>query len=166
MSIHFTSAADRKDYRGDVRSSSWNSISSFEIRVAAASGPAYSLRGESELAIFDRPDTTYFNTHFLRALVHARFPLGLVSSVSIEPRYGRMLCGDFEEERYSELSCVLGADIMRGENLWLTFSYEPGYRNYALDGNDLYSDFYLNRVSAMGSLSMPYRLRAQPVRHP
>lgn len=155
-SIHLVSAADRRDYRGSVRSSSWNAVSSLEISVTTANGSAYSLRGESELAIFDRPDTTFFDTHFLRALVHARYPLWSVSSIFIEPRYGRMLCGDFREERYSELSCVIGADIMRGDKLWLSLSYEPGYRDYALDGNELYSDFYLNRISAMGSLSMPY----------
>jgi len=66
-----------------------------------------------------------------------------------------MLCADFEEERYWEASCVLGTDIMRNDKLWISFSYEPGYRNYTLDANDLYSDFRLNRLSAMGSVSLP-----------
>jgi len=157
ISIHIASFADRREYGGIVRSSSWNSVSSLEMSVTAANGSMYSLRGESELLRFDRPDTTYFDTHFLRALFRARLPLGPASSIFIEPRYGRMLCEDFEEERYSELSCVLGTDVMRNDRLWLSLSYEPGYRDYRFDGNELYSDFYLNRVSVMGSLSMPYR---------
>ena len=66
-----------------------------------------------------------------------------------------MLCGSFPEERYREISCVLAAEIMRSDGLWLSLSYEPGYRDYTLDGNDLYSDFYLNRLSAMGSVPLP-----------
>jgi hypothetical protein len=158
ISIHVASAVDRRDYRGTVRSSSWNAVSSLETSVSAANGSMYSLRGESELIRFDRPDTAYFDTHFLRALFRARIPLGSMSSVFVEPRYGRMLCDGFEEERYAELSCVFGTQVMRNDRLWFDFSYEPGYRNYLLGGNELYSDFYLNRLSIMGSLSLPYRM--------
>ncbi len=65
-----------------------------------------------------------------------------------------MLCGSFPEERYREISCV-AAEIMRSDGLWLSLSYEPGYRDYTLDGNELYSNFSLNRLSAMGSLPLP-----------
>ena len=157
-SMHIMSAADRREYRGSVRSSSWNSMSSVELTVNMANGYSISVRGESELMLFDRPDTTYFDTKFLRALVHARIPLSSASSAFIEPRFGRMLCNDFEEERYTELSCVIGADMMKNDGLWVSLSYEPGYRDYALDGNELYSDFLMHRFSAMGTLSMPHRL--------
>jgi len=78
-----------------------------------------------------------------------------LSSVYIEPRAAWMFCPDFEEERYGEFSCILGADIMHTDRLWLSLSYEPGYRDYTVAENDLYSDFTLNRVSAMGSVSLP-----------
>jgi len=154
MAIHFTSAADRRDYRSTVRSSNWSVMSFLDLSLNASNGAVYSLRGESELMTFDRPDTIYFNTHFLRAGLRVRFPIRSMSSCFVEPRYARMLCNDFEEERYEEISCILGAELMRGDRLWLSLSYEPGHRDYSLDVNDLYSDYYLNRISAMGSVSL------------
>jgi hypothetical protein len=153
--FHFASAGDRKEYRGNVRSSYWSFISFLDIGFNAAAGAVYSLRGESELTAFDRPDETYFDTHFLRGGFRIRLPVRTLSSIILEPRYARMLCRDYAEERYTEGSFVIGAEIMQNERLWITFSYEPGYRNYTLDENELYSDFYLHRLSAMGSMMLP-----------
>ncbi len=153
--IHLTSAADRKNYRETARSSYWNVVSQIEIARGSGSGAVFSLRGESEILRFDRPDRTYFDTHFLRTGFRARFPARQLSAVYVEPRHAIMLCGSFPEERYREISCVLAAEIMRSDGFWLSLSYEPGFRDYALDGNDIYSDFYLNRLSAMGSVPLP-----------
>ena len=154
-SFQLQSAADRKEYRESARSSYWNVTSQAEMSLGVASGTVLSLRGESEILRFDRPDTAYFDTHFLRAGIRARFAVRSLSAVYVEPRYAVMLCGDFPEERYREISFVLGAEIMHGNGFWLSLSYEPGFRDYELDGNELYSDFYLNRLSAMGSLPLP-----------
>ncbi len=155
FSLLLTSSADRKDYREEVRSPYWSVASQLEASRGQASGTVFSLLGESELLHFDRSDSTYFDTHFLRAGIRARLPVRTLSSVHIEPRYAAMLCGTFPEERYREISCVLAAEIMRSDGFWLSLSYEPGFRDYALDGNDLYSDFRLNRLSAMGSVPLP-----------
>jgi hypothetical protein len=155
FSLHFMSAADRKDYRETARSSYWNVASQIELSRGSPSEAVFSLRGESEILRFDRPDTAYFDTHFLRTAFRARLAIRSLSAVYVEPRYAMMFCGSFPEERYREISCVLAAEIMRIDGLWLSLSYEPGFRDYALDGNELYSDFYLNRLSAMGSFSLP-----------
>jgi hypothetical protein len=155
FSLQLMSSADRKDYRETVRSPYWNVASQIEMSRGSPGGAVFSLLGESEILRFDRSDSTYFDTHFLRAGFRARLPVRSQSAAYAEPRYAVMLCGSFPEERYREVSCVLAAEIARSDELWLSLSYEPGYRDYALDGNELYSDFYLNRVSAMGSLSLP-----------
>jgi len=155
VSFHLSSAGDRRDYRGAVRSSLWNAVSFLDASYNTAGGMVYSLRAEAELAFFDRPDTIYFDTQFLRGGARVRYPVRDLSSVYIEPRAAWMFCPDFEEERYGEFSCILGADIMHTDRLWLSLSYEPGYRDYTVAENDLYSDFTLNRVSAMGSVSLP-----------
>jgi hypothetical protein len=155
FSLHFMSAADRKNYRETARSSYWNVTTQIEMSRGSANGAVFSLRGESEILRFDRSDTAYFDTHFLRTGFRARFPVRSLSGVYVEPHYATMLCGSFPEERYHEISCVLAVEIMRSDGLWLSLSYEPGFRDYALDGNELYSDFYLHRLSAMGSLPLP-----------
>ena len=155
ISLQLMSAADRKDYRKTARSSYWNVTSQLEMSRGSASGTVFSLLGESEILRFDRPDSTFFDTHFLRTGFRARLPVRSLSAVHVEPRYAIMLCENFPEERYREISCVLAAEIMRSEGLWLSLSYEPGFGDYALDGNELYSDFYLNRLSAMGSFPLP-----------
>jgi hypothetical protein len=155
FSFQLISAADRKNYRETARSSYWNVTSHFEMSRGSAGGAVFSLRGESEILRFDRPDTAYFDTHFLRTGFRAQLQVRSLSAVYVEPHYAVMLCGSFPEERYREISCVLAAEIMRSDGFWLSLSYEPGFRHYALDGNELYSDFYLNRLSAMGSLPLP-----------
>lgn len=154
-SFHLVSSADRKGYRETARSSYWSILSQLEMSHVSAGGTTFLLRGESEILLFDRPDPTYFDTHFLRAGLQARFPVRTVAAAYVEPRYAMMLCGSFLEERYREISCVLGAEIMRNGGFWLSLSYEPGFRDYELVENELYSDFYINRLSAMGSLPLP-----------
>lgn len=154
-SLRVSSVGDRKGYREKVRSSLWAVFSSLDASCGTPGGTVYSARVESELAIFDRPDTTYFDTQFLRGGVRMRRPVSDGYAVSVEPRVAKMFCPGFVEERYWEYSCVIEADIMHNDRLWLSLSYEPGYRNYTLAENELYSDFYLNRITAMGSLSLP-----------
>jgi hypothetical protein len=158
ISLHLSSTGDRRDYREMIRSSCWNVISYLDMSFNSMARMAISVKAETEYIFFDRPDATYFDTHFLRGGVRLRYPVRVLSSVFLEPRIAKLLCPDFEEERYDEASCVLGTDIMLSDKLWISLSYEPGYRNYTLDENDLYSDFTLNRISAMGSVPLPASL--------
>ena len=127
----------------------------------------YSLRGESELMRFDRPDTTYFDTHFLRALLRARIPLELdVLGSSSSPATRECSAMTLKRSATRSSRALSERTFMRNDKLWLNLSYEPGYRDYPLDGNELYSDFYLNRFSVMGSLSLAVPHDAQSIRHP
>jgi hypothetical protein len=155
VSFQLLSAADRKEYRLATRSSYWNVTTQVELSRGSAGSAVFSLRGESEILHFDRSDATYFDTHFLRAGFRARFPVWEQSAMYVEPRYAILMCGSFPEERYREVSFVLAAEVMRSNGFWLSLSYEPGFRGYELDENELYSDFYLNRLSAVGSLPLP-----------
>ncbi|MCK4236953.1 MAG: hypothetical protein KAX38_07520 [Candidatus Krumholzibacteria bacterium] len=154
-SIHLAVTGDRRNYRENVRSSYWNVITYTDLTVNSISGRRYSLKAESELTFYDEPSTTFFGTHFLRVGFRAKFPIHGLSALFVEPRYARMFCGDFEEERYWEGSMILGIDILGSSEFWLTLSYEPGYRDYITENNELYSDFYLNRLSLMGSCNFP-----------
>jgi hypothetical protein len=66
-----------------------------------------------------------------------------------------MLCGTFEEERYQESSIVLGVDLLGAADYWLSLSWEPGRRNYSLEENEIYSDFYFNRLNLSGTVAAP-----------
>lgn len=153
--LRVSSLGDRKSYRESVRSSSWSVLSFVDLDMNTLGAVAWSLRLESELTLYDRPDTIYFDTHFLRGGVKLRFPIGAASGVFVEPRYARMLCGDFPEERYWEGSTAVGVDLMRNGDFWVHASYEPGYRGYSLDPNELYSDFWFHRLSLMANVPLP-----------
>ncbi len=155
LSLQLTAAADRKGYRETERSPFWSVLSYFEMSRGGMNGMIFSLRGESEILLYDRPDNIYFDNHFLRAGLRGRFPLRHMWTAYVEPRYATMLCRSFPEERYREISCVIGAEILQINGLWLNLSYEPGWRDYTLDENSLYSDFQLHRLSAMGSIPLP-----------
>lgn len=153
-SFHLSVSGDRRNYTQDGRSPYWNTVAYADLTFRAAGGKSYSLKAESELTVFDEPSSTFFDIHFLRAGFRARFPVHSKASLFIEPRMSRMFCWDFSEERYLETSIALGFDVMGTERFWLTGHYEPGYRNYNLEENELYSDFYINRLSLMGSASL------------
>jgi hypothetical protein len=153
--LHATVIGDRRDYRKDVKISYWDLAAFLDLTITSLKGRIFSIRAEAELTLYDSTTTTYFDTQFLRGSVKGKLPVRKNLSVSFEPRMAAMLCGDFEEERYLEVSLVLGLDILGNEDFWVTFSYEPGYRNYLLAENDLYSDFYLNRLSLMGTVEIP-----------
>ncbi len=171
VSLRAASFADRRDYRETVRSDYWNVHSRLELSIGSPAGRSVSLRGESELLSYDRPDSVYFGSHFLRAGVRLRLQTASAAALYVEPRYGRMLCPDFDEERYWEGSAVFGVEAFGGERYWLAVSYEPGFRDYTAAENYLYSDFYINRVSIMGSVTLATNysislfLNHEPERH-
>ncbi|MBN2183933.1 MAG: hypothetical protein JW746_01245 [Candidatus Krumholzibacteriota bacterium] len=148
----FAISADRRDYLENTRSSSWIIYSYFANSVTLSDRISYELRLESELYTYDDPSTTFFNTHFLRGAVGTSWPAGESVTFSVEPRFAGMLCRDFPEERYQEVSIIFGIETSGNEKYWISFSYEPGRRNYLLEKNDIYSDFYLNRLSFMGNI--------------
>jgi len=154
VAFHLASIGDRKDYREKIRSSYWSVTSFLDVDVNVGGDMVWSLKGESELTLFDRPDTIFFNTHFLRGGMKLRRALGATSGVFLEPRYARMICADFAEERYWEGSAILGVDFIRNGDFWINASYEPGRRDYILDPNEIYSDFSFNRVAVMASVPL------------
>ena len=79
-------------------------------------------------------------------------------SVFAEPRYARMFCDKYDEERYQESSIVLGVDLPGTADYWLSLSWEPGRRNYAREDNEIYSDFYFNRLNLSGTAAAPMGL--------
>ncbi len=145
---------DRRDYRENVRSSYWSVLSYASLMAARLSGRTYYFNVESELTVYDKPTDIFFDTHFIRGSVRGSFPVGETVSLYLEPRYARMLCRHLKEEQYWETSAILGMDIMRSGNLWISAAYEPGYRGYVLEENELYSDFYFNRITLMGNVGL------------
>lgn len=156
--LELSVSADRRDYRGPARSSNWNVNSSAGAGVIGPGGSSWTLGLESELFLYDLESRVYFNNHYLRAGLRAKLPASEVVSVFIEPRLGRLYCAAFEEERYVEGSIVFGFDALSGRRYWVSVAYEPGYRDYLLEDNYIYSDFHLNRLSLMGSASVGERL--------
>jgi len=152
--FHFYSIGDRRDYREKIRSSYWNITTYSDLTLFFKSGKSLSLRAESELLFYDNPTSTYFDNHFMRFGIKGDWPVSTTTSISAEPRYARLLCSEFTEERYQELSVILGIDILDYRRILLACSYEPGYRDYLAGTNDIYSDFYINRVSVLGSLTI------------
>lgn len=155
LSLQFGVSGDRRDYRENIRSDSWLVNSRFEAALGLETGRSVSIRGEAEILAYDRPDAVYFDSQFVRGGVRTRIPAGTAATLFLEPRYAQMLCADFAEERYREGSLILGVEAFGGERYWVSASYEPGYRDYTAAENYLYSDFLVNRVSIMGSLTLP-----------
>jgi hypothetical protein len=147
-------STDRRNYNGTSRSSLWNLLSFYRLTFSSDSEVEYSLKIDGESTIYDSPSNIYFDTHFLRCGFKLSFPFRQMNNISLEPRYAQMFCNDFEEERYQEYSIITGFELMASDRFWLIFSYEPGIRNYLKGEDGLYSDFYLNRLSLMGSISV------------
>ncbi len=152
--LHIVSMGDRRAYREKVRSSYWLVLSSGELIITSITGKSLTLRMESEYTRYDEPTFTYFDTHFIRGSAGGRIPFKTRYSFQIEPRVARMICPDFEEERYFEYTVLLGFEVFNVNDFWLMAGYEPGYRDYLADENELYSDFYLNRLSLMGNIPL------------
>jgi hypothetical protein len=152
--LHIYSMGDRRDYRGTARSSYWLVLSQAEFVTTSLSGRSLSVKFESEFTIYDDPTPIFFDNHFIRGGVGAKIPLKERLSITTEPRIATMFCREYAEERYREYTLLLGVELFGSNDFWLIAGYEPGYRDYISDTNDLYSDFYLNRLSLMGSIPL------------
>lgn len=152
--IHLFARGDRREYDGSSRSDYWILDCSAGMRIHR-DPVSWNLKLETEVLLYDRPDPTFFDTRFLRGGVRLRSPVaGGAAALFAEPRYAVMGCPDYAEERYGEGSVILGLDFSRGTALWLSASWEPGYRSYETEDNELYSDFSFNRLSLMGSAEL------------
>jgi hypothetical protein len=152
--LHFTSMGDRRDYRESVRSSYWSVLSYAELMITSLTGRMITIKAESEYITYDDKTMIFYDTHFVRGSLGAKLPLREHIAITAEPRIARMICPDYAEERYFEYTITLGVEVFGREEFWLTASYEPGYRDYLSDTNNLYSDFYLNRLSLMGTIPL------------
>lgn len=152
--LHLYSVGDRRDYQGSARSSYWLVISHAELMITSLSGRSMSVKFESEYTTYDDPTLIFFDNHFIRGGAGIKIPLRDRLSVTAEPRIARMFCSAYKEERYIEYTAQFGVEIFGSSDFWLIASYEPGYRDYIYETNDLYSDFYLNRLSLMGSIPL------------
>lgn len=152
--LHVYSMGDRRDYRGSVRSSYWLVLSQAELMITSLSGRSMSVKFESEYTTYDDPTLIFFDNHFIRGGAGIKIPLRDRLSVTVEPRIAKMFCSAHAEERYIEYTALFGVEIFGSSDFWLIASYEPGYRDYISGTNDLYSDFYLNRLSLMGSIPL------------
>jgi len=152
--FHIYSMCDHRDYRGTVRSSYWLVLSQAELMITSLSGRSLSVKFESEYTAYDDPTLIFFDNHFIRGGTGVKIPLRERLSITAEPRIARMFCRDFAEERYLEYTVILGIELFGRNDFWLIASYEPGYRDYISETNDIYSDFYLNRLSLMGSIPL------------
>ena len=152
--LRLVSMGDRRVYSEKVKSSYWLVLSSGELIITGITGRNLTFRLESEYTTYDDPAFVYFDTHFVRGSAGIRLPFKIQYSLIFEPRVARMICPNFEEERYFEYTLLLGFEVFNVNDFWLMASYEPGYRDYLADENDLYSDFYLNRLSLMSSIPL------------
>ncbi|MBD3178816.1 MAG: hypothetical protein GF417_04025 [Candidatus Latescibacteria bacterium] len=150
--IDLSVSADRRDYNGGSRPSSWLIISYSKISLIRGDKPGFSIIFDGESYMYDYTDQLYFDTHFIRGGMEFTIPAWKNSRFSFQPRYARLLCDQLEEERYSEYSLMASYDFMYGNGYWFSLSYEPGYRQYQLE--DIYSNFTFSRVSLMGSVSV------------
>lgn len=153
LSMTIISSADRRDYIEPLKSDYWLLDSRMELEGALLAGRSLAIKAEMQAFAYDRPDSIYFDSQFMRLGLKVRQNLGKESHIYIEPRYARLLASDFPDERYWEGSIVIGFDSFGYESFWLAFSYEPGYRDYYTEENLLYSDTFFNRVSLMGSMT-------------
>ena len=152
--FHIYSMGDRRDYRGMARRSYWLVLSQAELMITSLSGRSLSLKFESEYTTYDDPTLIFFDNHFVRGGANVKIPLRERLSITVEPRVARMFCFDYAEERYIEYTAILGVELFGRNDFWLIATYEPGYRDYISETNDIYSDFYLNRLSLMGSIPL------------
>ncbi|MFO7914344.1 MAG: hypothetical protein R6U43_01470 [Candidatus Krumholzibacteriales bacterium] len=150
--LDITVSADRRSYQGDSRPSSWLILSYSNISVKKTEEIEFGFTLDGESYLYDSTSQLYFDTYFIRGGVEISLPLREDSELSFQPRYARMLCPDLEDERYSEYSMAVSYNFMHGIKYWFTLSYEPGYRRYLVE--DIYSNFYFNRVSLMGSFTI------------
>jgi len=152
--LHLYSMGDRRDYSGTVRSSYWLMLSQAELMITSLSGRSLSMKFESEYTAYDDPTLIFFDSHFIRGGAGVKIPLKEYLSITTEPRIARMFCREYAEERYREYTVILGVELFGRNDFWLIATYEPGYRDYIIKTNDIYSDFYLNRLSIMGSIPL------------
>jgi hypothetical protein len=152
--LHIASTGDRRNYHGTARSSFWTVFSYAQLMLTSPGGKSFSLKAESEYITYDDQSLIFFDTHFVRGSLAAKFPLRESTAITAEPRIARMICPDYGEERYFEYTFLFGIEVFGRDAFWLIASYEPGYRDYLAEPNELYSNFYLNRVSLMGSIPL------------
>ncbi len=145
---------DRRKYRTNARSSYWTWFSYSSLKIRSGKRWWY-LNLDTEFIQYDTTSEVFFDTYFARLGIKPKFELASTVSLFLEPRLAGLYCPRLYEEEYVELSIIAGLDILGAGNYWLTCSVEPGHRNYLAEDNDLYSDFYLARISLMGSVSLP-----------
>jgi hypothetical protein len=106
---------------------------------------------------FDQSSSIFFNYIENRSVAQLTYFDATVFTIGAGPAYGFLRSGLSSEDEYTEIGAKISLDWNSGGKLWLSASYEPGRRDYALDPISdafLFSDFVYHRVLVFATLNV------------
>ena len=106
-------------------------------------------------------DVVSFNQYYLKNDLEFEYALTPDLSISLSPHHRAFLAERelYARQDYHEYTIEPKIEYMSGTAVWLDFSYELGRRNYVYEGDEVYSDYTLHRVSLLGDAEIRANLR-------
>ena len=110
---------------------------------------------------FKVQDVVSFNQYYMKNDLELEYSLNTDLTLSLIPHHKAFLAEReiYSRQDYHEYTIEPKIEYMSGTSIWLDFSYELGKRNYDYEGDDVYSDYTLHRLSLLGDMELRSNLR-------
>lgn len=104
-----------------------------------------------ETFVYDDPDEIYFNFVEDRMALRFMHYRSYYFSLGLGPTFGFLTSGDSPVDEYTEYGAKFSIDYGAGARIYVSGTYEPGYRDYRYQGDSsldtIFSDFTYHRLS-------------------
>ncbi|UCG52116.1 MAG: hypothetical protein JSW58_00760 [Candidatus Latescibacterota bacterium] len=147
---HVAFSGERRSYRDEsTRSPFWALFSDATVEPYTYKDFGLSIENTFESYMFDADSDVYFDYVENKTSILLFYLRTFDLKVGLGPTYHFFSSRSSEEDEYTEYGAKFALDYNLSDRLWISASYEPGKRDYAVDSIDhleaVFSDFTVHR---------------------
>lgn len=157
--LYVAVGAERRLYENEaVKSPFWAIVSTATIHPVTRGKFGLGLENTLENYVYDRETGAFFDYVENRTALVASYFRSLDLTLGLGPTFAFFVSDSSEENEYTEYGARLAANYNAGTRAWLSASYEPGHRNYRVDGatssETIFSDYTYHRLSLFATVKV------------
>lgn len=154
--VYLNMTTERRLYAHEpTKSDFWALLSAVTLQPFARGDFGFGVENALESYLYDRESDAFFDYVENRSAFIVSYYRSFDLTFGLGPT-AAFFSSDFSpEDEYTEFGAKATASYNAGTRIWLSASYEPGHRNYRVDGSEvIFSDFTYQRITLFATLKI------------
>ncbi len=153
--VYFNLNGERRLYEDKAtKSHFWAVLAGATVHPFTRGDFGFGIENTLESYFYDRETDAFFDYVENRTSIIASYFKSFDLTFGLGPTFAFLYSDFSHEDEYTEVGARLRVNYNAGTRIWLSASYEPGHRNYSVDGTGsevIFSDFTYHRIIVFAS---------------